>query len=91
MENQMLFGHTRPGLGHRRKQLEQVGPMVNVTYDWKIRGDNPLLRYLSLLLKPIFAANHRWAMAKGEKSLKLELARRRATTPRDAARIPPPP
>ena len=71
--------------------LEQVGPMVNVTYDWKIRADKPLLRYLSILLKPIFAANHRWAMAKGEKSLKLELARRRAPTPKDAARIPPPP
>ena len=71
--------------------LEQAGPMVNVTFDWKIRADKPLLRYLSFVLKPIFAANHRWAMAKGEKSLKLELARRRATTPRDAARIPPPP
>jgi len=71
--------------------LKQVGPMVNVTYDWKIRADKPLSRYLSFVLKPIFAANHRWAMAKGEKSLKLELARRPATTPRDAARIPPPP
>ena len=71
--------------------LEQVGPMVNLTYDWKIRADKPLLRYLSVLFKPIFAANHRWAMAKGEKSLKLELARRRAPTPEDAARVPPPP
>ena len=71
--------------------LEQVGPLVHVTYDWKIRADKPLLRHLSFLLKPIFAANHRWAMAKGEKSLKLELARRRATTSKDAAHIPPPP
>ena len=64
--------------------------MVDLTFDWKIRGDKLLLRYLSFLLKPIFAANHRWAMAKGEESLKLELARRRAPTPKDAARIPPP-
>ena len=71
--------------------LEEVGPVANVTYDWKIRADKPLLRYLSFLLKPIFATNHRWAMAKGEKSLKLELARRRAPAPRDAARISPPP
>ena len=65
--------------------------MVNLTYDWKIRADKPLLRYLSFLLKPIFAANHRWAMTKGEKSLKLELACRRSPTPEDATRIPPPP
>ena len=69
--------------------LEQVGPMVTVTYDWKIRAAKPLLRYLSFLLKPIFAANHHWAMVKGEKSLKIELVRRRAPTPKDAASIPP--
>jgi hypothetical protein len=42
-------------------------------------------------MKPLFEANHRWAMARGEESLKLELARRRATN--DAARsaIPQPP
>ena len=29
-----------------------------------------------VILKPIFGANHRWAMARGEESLKVELARR---------------
>jgi hypothetical protein len=53
------------------------GPWCDVTYDWRIRADKPLLRALSWLLKPIFAANHRWAMARGEDSLKAELARRR--------------
>ncbi len=56
--------------------LEQDGRYVNVTYDWKIRADKPLLRSLSFLFKPIFSANHRWAMARGEESLNLELARR---------------
>lgn len=56
--------------------FQQDGPWVNITYDWNIRADKPLLRYLSILLKPLFAANHRWAMAKGEESLRLELARR---------------
>lgn len=69
----------------------QDGPFAVVTYDWKIRANKPLLRYLSPLLKPIFAANHRWAMAKGEQSLKLELARRGARTAEERARIPPPP
>ncbi len=43
-------------------------------------------------MKPIFAANHRWAMSRGERSLKLELARRHAGS--DAAlqvAIPAPP
>jgi hypothetical protein len=30
------------------------------------------------LLRPIFAANHRWAMKEGKKSLELELTRRQA-------------
>jgi hypothetical protein len=64
--------------------LEQDGPNVNVTYDWKIRADKPLLRSLSFLFKPIFSANHRWAMARGEESLKLELARLRAANGEEA-------
>jgi hypothetical protein len=54
------------------------GSDVIVVYDWKIRVDKPLLSNLSFILKPVFEANHRWAMARGEESLKLELARRRA-------------
>jgi hypothetical protein len=56
--------------------FEQDGGFANITYDWRIRADKPVLRYLSFLLKPIFSANHRWAMAQGEKSLRAELARR---------------
>ena len=58
--------------------LVQDGPEVCVTYDWRVRADKPLLRSLSFLLKPIFSANHRWAMARGEESLKIELARLQA-------------
>lgn len=57
--------------------LEQDGEWANVTYDWKIRADKPLLRMLSFLLKPVFSANHHWAMNQGEESLKRELARRK--------------
>jgi hypothetical protein len=71
--------------------FEQDGPYVNITYDWKIGTNKRLLNALSFLLKPVFAANHRWAMARGEESLKLELARRHARSPEEAARIPPPP
>jgi hypothetical protein len=71
--------------------FEQDGEMAIITYDWKISADKPLLRYLSFLMKPIFAANHHWAMAQGERSLRLELARRHARSPEDLARIPAPP
>jgi len=71
--------------------FEQDGPWVNITYDWHIRANKPLLRRLSPVLKPIFAANHHWAMRVGEESLKLELARRRARTAAERSRIPGPP
>jgi hypothetical protein len=56
----------------------QDGPMVDIVYDWRIRAEKPLLKVFSPLLKPVFAANHRWAMSQGETSLALELLRRRA-------------
>jgi hypothetical protein len=71
--------------------FEQDGPVVSVTYDWRLRAEKPLLRNLSFLLKPLFEANHRWAMARGEESLTLELARRHATSEAAFARVPPPP
>jgi len=71
--------------------FEQCGPYVDVAYDWRIRAEKPLLRNLSFLLKPIFEANHRWAMARGEESLVLELVRRRATTDIARAKVPQPP
>jgi hypothetical protein len=71
--------------------FEQDGPFVNITYDWRIQANKRVIRTFSFLLKPIFAANHRWTMRRGEQSLKLELARRRARTPEEAARVPAPP
>jgi len=64
--------------------FEQEEEWVNVIYDWRIRADKPLLKAFSFLLKPVFAANHRWAMAKGEESLRLELERlhNQASSPR---------
>ena len=71
--------------------FEESGQYVDITYDWRIRAEKPLLRNLSFVLRPIFEANHRWAMARGEESLVLELARRRATTDVARAKIPAPP
>ena len=68
------------------------GPLTTVTYDWLIVAEKGLLRRLSAVMKPIFAANHRWCMARGEESLKIELARRHAASdPTIADAIPRPP
>ena len=71
--------------------LVQKGEVVDVEYDWRIRADKPLLRYGTIVMRPIFGANHRWAMARGEESLKLELQRRRAKTEAERQAVPSPP
>ncbi len=71
--------------------LVQQGDVVNVEYDWRIRADKPLLRYGTLVMRPIFSANHRWAMARGEESLKLEMQRRHARTDAERQAVPAPP
>lgn len=69
----------------------QEGPFVNVTYDWTIRANKPIIDKLSFLLKPIFRSNHNWTMKRGEESLKLELLRRRAQLKEERAAVSPPP
>jgi hypothetical protein len=68
------------------------GPEVEIRYEWRVSAAKPLLRRLSWLLRPVFSANHRWAMSRGEESLRLELRRRRVggqgTNRRE---VPPPP
>ena len=71
--------------------FEQDADFVNLTFDWQLAADKPLLRYLSSVFKPVFAANHVWAMARGQESLLLELARRHAASPEERNRIPAPP
>lgn len=94
-ESRAPFGFTLEAqgdfVGRGVWSFAQHGAFVDITYDWKITAEKPLLRRLSFLLKPIFAANHRWAMRTGEESLALELRRRRARTTAERAAVPPPP
>jgi hypothetical protein len=95
VESRYPFGSTIVATGdfdgHGVWTFEQDGPSVNITYDWRVRADKPLLRRLSFLMRPLFAANHRWAMAQGEASLRLELQRRRAASDAARAAVPDPP
>ena len=67
--------------------FRQVGAYVDAEYDWRISAEKPLLKKMTPLLRPAFSANHRWAMRQGERSLALELERRRLS-PQDAKRLP---
>lgn len=71
--------------------LEPAGARSLVTFDWRVRAEKPLLKLLSPVFRPLLSINHRWAMARGEESLELEVARRRAATPAERSRIPAPP
>ena len=78
--------------GTGRWTFVQDGPEVQISYDWRVSAGKPLLRRLGWLLKPAFAANHRWAMVRGEESLRLELRRRRsAGSGGGVVPVPPPP
>ncbi len=69
----------------------QDGEWCDITYDWRIEARKPLLRLLSPIMKPVLSANHRWAVARGEGGLRLELGRRHAPDAEARARIPAPP
>jgi hypothetical protein len=67
------------------------GPLTRVEYDWQIVAEKGVLRALSPIMKPIFGANHHWAMGRGEESLRLEIRRRHASGPAARAAVPQPP
>lgn len=55
--------------------LQQEGDLVRVQFDWRLAAEKPLLKYLSFAFKPLFSANHRWAMEQGRQALEREIAR----------------
>jgi uncharacterized protein YndB with AHSA1/START domain len=70
--------------------LVEDGEYCDITFDWKLLVEKPGVRELSFALRPLFEANHRWAMERGEESLKLELARTWAHTPQELKGVPRP-
>jgi hypothetical protein len=43
-------------------------------YDWTVLVTQPWMVAFAPLLKPVFVANHRWAMQRGLEGLRRELA-----------------
>ncbi len=71
--------------------LRQDGDFCNVSFDWRIEAEKRFLKTFSFILKPIFSANHKWAMKKGEESLKLELQRQQSVGLTGLSQVPSPP
>jgi hypothetical protein len=55
-------------------QLKEVDGGTAVSYEWIVRADKPIIRYLSPIVKPVFEYNHRWVMRHGEEALRKVLA-----------------
>lgn len=79
------------GSGVWRIEAAPGGDRSVVIYEWRINAEKPLLRRLGWLLRPVFAANHRWAMRTGEISLNREIRRRRAGSEAERQALPRPP
>jgi Polyketide cyclase / dehydrase and lipid transport len=77
--------------GRGEWSFESEGAWVGVAFDWSIEARKSLLRLLAPLFRPVLEANHRWAMRRGEESLRLELERRRAASEWERERFAAPP
>jgi len=56
--------------------------VVTSCFEWHVRAEKRVLRAFSWLLRPVFVANHRWAMRQGRRSLVREIERRRRAADR---------
>ncbi len=73
--------------GRGRFVLVQRGADVEVVFHWDVSTSGFWLNLLAPLLKPLFAWNHNWVMAQGERGLADRL--RALQPPREGAVNPP--
>lgn len=55
---------------------------THATLDWRPHVEKPVVKYLTPILRPLFRANHTWAMVRGQRHI-IELFERR----RDASSV----
>jgi hypothetical protein len=63
--------------GKGKWTITDDGHHVSIKYDWQVNTNKFILKYFSFLLKPIFSANHFWAMDRGLEGLEIEMMKRR--------------
>ena len=52
-----------------RAEIIRDGDGTRVEIEWTVTVNMPLIRYLSPILKPLFALNHYWTTPRGERGL----------------------
>lgn len=57
-----------------RATLSDVPEGTRVDINWSVSAQKPIIRYLSPVMKPLFAWNHNWAKKRGETGLTAYLA-----------------
>jgi uncharacterized protein YndB with AHSA1/START domain len=83
MPSRIVFDTAGDFVGRGVWSFTQDGEFTDIAFDWKISAGKPVLHYLTPVMRPVFEANHRWAMQQGEICLREELIRYRARTPED--------
>lgn len=63
--------------GHCCINLSEAGESARVRIRWRTVVHQPYIRSLVRLFKPVFVANHRWAMRRGCEGLQAEIWERR--------------
>jgi hypothetical protein len=66
--------------------LSRDGARTNVVFHWDVATSGFWMNAMAPLLKPLFAWNHNWVMAQGERGLAQRL--RAAQPPRERASGP---
>jgi hypothetical protein len=51
-------------------RLAETPEGTEAVLDWRPEVNKPLIRYLTPLLRPLFRANHVWAMRRGERQIR---------------------
>ncbi len=54
-------------------QLTETADGTEAVLDWRPQVNKPLIRNLTPLLRPLFRANHNWAMKRGERQIRAYL------------------
>jgi hypothetical protein len=60
--------------GEARWSITEDHGRTMIRLDWDLLATRPLLKYASLIVRPLLAFNHRWAMRIGERGLRARLA-----------------
>jgi hypothetical protein len=79
--------------GNGEWKFKPDGEWINVTLDWLVQVEKPIVRFASRLafLRPILMQNHNYAIKMIGIGVQREMDRRSATTPAERALVPAPP